>query len=384
MMKTTCACSRLTRVAFLFFCLLSTFVPALCSVASSSQANQASMSVAQSQAAPKQRALSSRKAAKNTIKLPVERHAIATISSKNHLHRVRVFFDAAKKWEPRAERCLLLVDRVDGYFDPQQEDFSITEIESLPTMPLSEIEAMLRRYDILEANNNFKGAYLLYLLNHLKYDKVLLFDPDAYITGSLQSVFDALSQRHCGIVTTPHALDPVEDNEHTQRDIAFLKFGLLNLGFIGVRRSSPRVDQFLAWWQDRMATEGYYRPEEGLFSDQKWVDLAFTYFGDCHCALRDRSLNVAYWNMHDRARLIRYDDKTRRTYVGSTPLTFFHFSAWNPDTDPTQLSKWLGHKYSLQNVPALVPLYEEYRRQVVRFTGDGKTLQWPYAFEGMN
>lgn len=368
------------RVILLSLCLFASCFWVHCLGVSKTRTKQAQKSLVQSRV-QEQRGQSIRADANNKD-LSLQRHAIATISSKNHIHRVRAFFEAAKIWEPRAERHMLLVDRVDGYFDPEKEDYVVTEVEALPTMPRTEIDDMLRRYDITEANNNFKGAYLLYLLNHLNIDKVLLLDPDAYITGSLQSTFDALNHRRCGIVTTPHAFEPVEDDEHTLRDVTFLRYGLLNLGFIGVRRGSPRVEQFLAWWQKKMAQEGYYRPADSLFSDQKWADLVFTYFGDCHCALGDRSLNVAYWNMHDRARLLRYDDKTRRTFVGSKPLAFYHFSAWSPDTDPKELSKWPGHKYSLKNVPALVPLYEEYRRHVMRFIGDGKTLQWPYAFEG--
>jgi len=82
--------------------------------------------------------------------------------------------------------------------------------------------------------------------------------------------------------------------------------------------------------------------------DQRWVDLAFGYFGAY--VLRDPGFNVAYWNAEFR-RLDRNGDG--QTVVNDEwPLRFFHFSGYSPRR-PYLLSKWLGDRRAscCQSVP---------------------------------
>lgn len=306
------------------------------------------------------------------------KHVVAAIASKNHLYRVRAFFDGVKKHGPPSARHLLLVDAVDGYFDPAAESFELIQVRDLPTMPMQDIDDMLAKYSVIEANNNFKGAYLLYLLNAKRYDKALLFDPDAFITSSLEPLFSALDQT-CTTVTTPHAVHPVPTGEVGMHDLTFLKYGTLNLGLIGVSRG-PRTDSFLQWWQRKTQHEGFYREEQGMFSDQKWLDLAFSYFGDVHCTLRNQTLNVAYWNLHDREHLIRHDSKGRY-FVGNDPMMFYHFSAWDADTDAHLISRFETLPRTLDNVPQLKLLYAQYRRLLLHHLAQQDTRPWPYALK---
>jgi hypothetical protein len=304
-------------------------------------------------------------------------NAVATIASKNHLFKVRAFFDAVKQHNPDVEKHLLLVDAVDGMFAPTAEQFHVTTVDKLPTLTSDEINDMLRKYSVMEANNNFKGAFLMHLLESKHIDKILLFDPDEYIVSSLSPLFDALNG-DCSIVTTPHAVAPIPTNEYPINDLAFLNVGTLNLGFIGVR-SGARTTSFLNWWQRKLQHEGFYREEKAMFSDQKWMDLAFSYFGDIHCTQRNQTLNVAYWNLHERGHLIKHD--RRRYYVGDAPMMFFHFSAWDIDTDPRHISRYTSLRYSLDDVPQLRPLYSVYRRLVAYHLNRQDTRQWPYAFK---
>ena len=56
--------------------------------------------------------------------------------------------------------------------------------------------------------------------------------------------------------------------------------------------------EFLDWWADRCRRDCLHDVPEGLFVDQRWVDLAAAYFPP-H-VLRDPGLNAAYWNLDER------------------------------------------------------------------------------------
>ena len=53
--------------------------------------------------------------------------AVCTIAAKNYLPFVRVLMASVRIHHPQFRRVLILADRVDGYFDPSQEDFEVIE-----------------------------------------------------------------------------------------------------------------------------------------------------------------------------------------------------------------------------------------------------------------
>ena len=61
-----------------------------------------------------------------------------------------------------------------------------------------------------------------------------------------------------------------------------------------------------------------------MFTDQRWVDFVPSFFD--HYILKDPGYNVAYWNLHGRAR-----DAPTAIDISWTasPLRFFHFSGFD-------------------------------------------------------
>ncbi len=59
--------------------------------------------------------------------------------------------------------------------------------------------------------------------------------------------------------------------------------------------------RFIDWWADRLRQFCYDEVPNGLFTDQRWVDLAPAFFDDI-AIVRDPQYNVATWNLtHRRA-----------------------------------------------------------------------------------
>jgi glycosyltransferase involved in cell wall biosynthesis len=126
------------------------------------------------------------------------------------------------------------------------------------------------------------------------------------------------------VLLTPHLTEPIKDDKcPSERDI--MRCGVYNLGYLGFRRT-PATERLLKWWQERLLRDCVVDFEQGLFVDQKWMDLAPTLCEGVHVNL-DPGWNVAYWNLHGRR-----VEKTSQGYtVNGIPLTFYHFSGFDPD-----------------------------------------------------
>lgn len=147
------------------------------------------------------------------------------------------------------------------------------------------------------------------------FESVLYLDPDTLVFNTLNPVFDLLDKD--SIVVTPHRLSPA--SKQSGLDLEFLKYGVYNLGFIGVRNTLV-AKKFLDWWSERVLSHSSSRFYAAEFTDQKWIDLGFSYFPIT--SSKHPGLNVAPWNLSERE--LSFDSHYRVN--SSHDLVFFHFS----------------------------------------------------------
>lgn len=293
--------------------------------------------------------------------------SICTIVSKNYLPYARVLADSFLKHN-NGEVFVLLVDRVDGYFDPAKEKFRLIEIEELKSL-IPDFEKFCFQYTILELNTAVKPFFLEYLFEKHDLKKLAYLDPDIDVMDGLDEISKLLDES--SIVLTPHLTAPIED-DHAPGEIEILQSGAYNLGFIGMRNGST-VRSHLKWWQKRLQNQCVVAPKDGLFVDQKWIDLVPGFYDDVFI-LREPGYNVAYWNYHCRA----IEKKGDRFLVNGKPAYFFHFSGFNPyDLEPVSKHQ---SRFRLKDVPNLRELFEDYREKVLA-NGWEKTKSWPYFFD---
>lgn len=293
--------------------------------------------------------------------------AACTIVSKNYLAYARVLAQSFLAQVPEGRFFVLLVDRNQGKIDPAAEVFELVEAEELGNVP--SFAAFIFKYTLLEANTAIKPYFLEYLIEKHRLDNLIYFDPDILILGSLDEL-GAQLERH-SLVLTPHLLDPIDDAAYPGEQ-AILISGSYNLGFIALR-----VDEisrrFLRWWQTRLYDKCLVRVAEGLFTDQKWIDLVPGLFKDVEI-LVDPGYNVAYWNLNAR-RVEKQKDGT--FLVNGRPLVFFHFSGIQPES-LEGVSKH-QNRYRLADIGDAALLYEHYR-DLVFAAGHKDCKPWPYAF----
>lgn len=293
------------------------------------------------------------------------RKAVCSIVSKNYLAAARVLMDGVARNEPDADRIVLLVDRVDGAFDPHRENFRLLLSTALPIPDSSWFHF---KYTILELNTAVK-PFLMERLLQEGYDAVVYLDPDIQVHSPLDEVWRAL--RSSNAVLTPHLDQPVEDGKFPG-EIDILRTGAYNLGFIGLRRS-PQTVEFVRWWGRRLERYCVVNLSSGLFVDQKWMDLLPGMLEPVE-VVRHPGYNVAYWNIHGR--LV---EKTGGSFtVNGQPLCFFHFSGFHPRR-PERFSKH-QNRFELADLPEGVrTLCAGYANSLLA-AGFDETAKWPYAY----
>jgi glycosyltransferase involved in cell wall biosynthesis len=291
--------------------------------------------------------------------------AACTIVARNYLSHARILA-ASYLQHHRGSRFYLLV--VDGL--PENVDVGVEGVELVNTrdLELPHFYEMCFKYDVTELSTAVKPTFLANLIEGRGEQCVMYIDPDILIARPLDQVVAAL--RHSSVVLTPHLCEPIPDDGCSPSEQDILIAGAYNLGFLAVKTSPVTLD-FLKWWEKRLRNLCVADPSRGLMVDQRWVDLVPTLFPSCQL-VRDESYNAAYWNLHSREVGRNADGFT----INGQPLTFFHFSGFNP-RHPQRLSK---HQTRHRVVPgsALAELLETYARLQFE-NGYEQCSSWDYG-----
>ena len=146
--------------------------------------------------------------------------AACTIVAKNYLPFARVLARSFAEHHPGGRFFVLLVDRNDGHVRPEEEPFTLVEVEELTNVP--ELGPFLMKYTILEASTAVKPFFLELLFDRYELANLVYFDPDILILGSLDQL--AARVEKSSIVLTPHLTTPIDDDAHPG-ELAILQAG---------------------------------------------------------------------------------------------------------------------------------------------------------------
>lgn len=295
----------------------------------------------------------------------VRKTACFTICSNNYLSLAAIWIASLRQVHPEADVFLCLADEV----DPSIAYPPGCEVVPARALDIPDFSAVAFRYDIMEFNTAVKPFMFLALLER-GYETVLYFDPDIEIFAPLTSVLEPLASG-ASLVLTPHLCSPAEDDA-PRTDIDIMRTGVFNLGFLGCS-NQPETERILRWWARRLRHHCINDQDGGVFVDQKFMDLV-PGFADHHRILRDTTLNVAYWNLGQR----RLEDAPGGGWlVDGRPLTFFHFSGF----DPNNLDGVTKHtpKFADRTSDALRRLLQHYTAKIL-VARDPKAASTPYAY----
>jgi hypothetical protein len=237
---------------------------------------------------------------------------ICTIIALNYLPQAMALLESTRKIYPHIPFFVLIIDS-----DTKDIPALASSIVLLPSdldMPPVWIEQMKMYYDSMELATSLKPFLLKTLLTD-EVSTVTFLDPDILLFDELTEAFDAA--RDFGIALTPHRLTPSSSLDAGLDEIAFLKYGIFNLGFISVGHTSKPM---LLWWGERLRWYCTKFPNDSVFTDQKWMNFVPAFFK--HKVIYNPGYNLAPWNIDERPLSVQNGSY----FAGDKRLVFIHFS----------------------------------------------------------
>lgn len=258
-------------------------------------------------------------------------HVFTSVTT-NYIPKARVLATSLKRFHPDAQFHLVLCDALPATWSLADEPFDSVILAA--TLPISNVHAWLFRHQLVEMCTAVKGIALQEIVRRYEPEKVFYFDPDIAVLSPLDDLLSMLDQK--SIILTPHqavpedSLEAIADNE-----ICSLRHGVFNLGFLGIRNSAEGL-RFADWWSRRLQHFCYDEPDRGLFTDQRWADLAPIFFDDLGI-VRDPNCNVATWNLSHR---LASGFAPYGIQINGRPLCFYHFSGFDSGAQLAMLEKY--------------------------------------------
>lgn len=286
--------------------------------------------------------------------------------TKSYLPKARVLAKSLKRFHPDWTFVLLYSDDLPAGFALDQEPFD--EILTVDQLGLTNWKAWAFGHAVVELCTAVKGPAAELLAQRPGVNKIMYLDPDIKIFNSLAMLESMLDQHE--ILLTPHLLDAEQDiNAIQDNEISALKHGVYNLGFFAARTSGQGLD-FIRWWAERLRLFCRDNIPGGLFTDQRWCDLAPAFFSSLGI-IRDRGCNVATWNIAHR-RLSK--DDAGGFFVADVPLRFYHFTSYDSGDGFGMLMRYAS------NQTVAHELWDEYGKDLVaEGQGDVRYKGWHYG-----
>jgi hypothetical protein len=284
---------------------------------------------------------------------------IFTLCSNNYLAQAKTLMDSLGKFEPKAKLVIGLVDKLSDQID--YTFFHPVEIIPISEVGINSLEEMCRERSVVELNTSVKPSFIRFLIRKFDtFDNIFYFDPDIKVFDSISLLFEEL--KRFDILITPHIVTPILIDGYRPQENIFLKYGLYNMGFLGLSTKGENVEKFLSWWEERVLNFGFWRPEEGYFVDQLWVNLVPIFF-DRVKILKEYRFNMAPWNLHERC--IVSEKNGAFMLNDSSLLCFYHFSFYD-FKNPEMIVKKNYNRFNFNNRPDLARLYGGYHQELLK------------------
>lgn len=239
-----------------------------------------------------------------------------------YLPKARVLAETLKKTNPDAIMHLVISDDLPKDFDITKEDFDyVWNAEDF--IKTENNKQWFYIHSVVELCTAVKGAAALHILKETNADKIIYLDPDIGVFNDLTPLSKMLDKN--SVLLTPHQIEPaVSYRGVIDEEICSLKHGIYNFGFFAVKNDEKGL-KFLNWWNDRLMDFCFDDIPNGLFTDQKWGDLAPALF-DFVKIIHEPEYNVATWNLATRT--VTGNEKDG-WFVNGKPLRFYHFTGFD-------------------------------------------------------
>ncbi|WP_244834519.1 glycosyltransferase [Clostridium sp. BJN0001] len=271
---------------------------------------------------------------------------ICTSICANYLPKALVLAKSVKKYIKDATFVVSLVEREIPKYAKEHKEFDYVVLGK--DLGYGNFDRFIFKHSIVEASTAVKGQLFRFLYEKFPDENQFIYlDPDVRVYDDFTELKELLNVRP--IIVCPHLLEP----GNVDMELSSTAHGVYNLGFLAVNRSEE-AQKFINWWAERLHLFCYDDIQKGIFTDQKWIDLAPCFF-DVEI-FKHKGYDFATWSLMNSD----VNVKNNKIYIGNDPLRFIHFSGYDSGTIDWAIDKWLPNK---EKNP-FVNLYKEYSTEL--------------------
>ncbi len=298
---------------------------------------------------------------------------LALIATRNHLPFADLVARSFLQHHEEFRAFLLLVDGVEA----DRTLLPDVTVVLLADLALPDAGWLAAKLNATELSNALKPVFLSYL--GAFGSRAIYLDCDIAVFARFQTLIAAFETSD--LILIPHMMalfpKPEEQWRHPNNADIF-NSGLINAGCFGI--DIPKTAAFLEFWRDANLAHAW-SSGEGRQTDQQFLNWALLFCENVHI-LRDKSYNVAYWNLHERSfrHVMTTAGEVREPAfeVEGMPLAFFHFSGFDP-TDTLTLSRY-DQRYSVYTLPSIALILEWFGRELL-LSPFAALAHEPYGFD---
>ncbi|MDR0617984.1 MAG: hypothetical protein LBG23_04440, partial [Endomicrobium sp.] len=255
------------------------------------------------------------------LKRIAKMHFFTSITT-NYIPKARVLAKTLKKYNSDCIMHIVVSDDLPRNFDISTEPFDFVWF-SEDFIKTENNNKWFFIHNVVELCTAVKAAAALHIFEKMSINKLIYLDPDIAVFSNLEELFVMLDDN--SVLLTPHMTEPAKSEVFINADeTCCLSHGIYNLGFFAVKNDTNGL-KFLNWWNDRLMKWCYDDIPKGLFTDQKWIDLAVLFF-DFIKIIKDVEYNVATWNLETRKLTGSIQNGL---FVNGKVLKFFHFTGFD-------------------------------------------------------
>ncbi len=290
---------------------------------------------------------------------------VFTSAAVNYLPKVRILCRSLRRHHPEAVIHVALADERPRWLDVAGEPFD--HVLEIGELGIPNWRPWTFTHSIVELATAIKPFALRRLLDLPECRTVLYFDPDIVLFSRVDDILSTLGTANLAL--TPHQTAPEQGLEAIlDNEVASLKHGVFNLGFIGVANTGEGR-RFAEWWSERTRLLCRAEVPNGLFTDQKWINFAPVFF-DGVAIVKSSRHNVATWNLTTRRMTGDFESGFA---VDGVPLGFYHFTGFDSGAHRIMAVK------NAATSPAVAKLIAWYAREIEVAEHD-PVSRWPWAF----
>ena len=283
---------------------------------------------------------------------------VLTVASVSYLPQADVLFASLREHHPELRPTILVPDVTRIRLDEIREQGvdRIADLLCLDDLAFDFLEKARTYYSALEFCSALKVLGSAHILQ--SESDCLFLDSDMLVLDRLDALLDFPGD----ILVTPHVQSPLPNDGASPDDLEMCASGFINGGVLCSRAGAAA----LPWLVSKTKSQWFVAPQLGMYADQLWLS-ALPFLFEQTCVAKDRGINVAYWNLHERP--LRQDGEKIRLLSGE-PLSLFHFSGFSRPGNG-RLTKHTDRSYDSQTAEVLTGLIKNYEAML-----DGASARW--------